>query len=120
MAGALDFDGHADDSVLMLEEHPYDHRPVLKHVGLHPSMGGTEPPAPFAPTLNEAPWLTSPGGGVCKSDEEILVADLDAEAARREETVLLCDDSASDDIRALNCLRCHVTKEAPRRVVRFP
>ena len=33
---------------------------------------------------------------------------------------MLCDDNASDDLRALNTVRRHVTQEAPRRVVRFP
>ena len=116
----LDFDALADDSVLSLEEHPYGLRSVLTHAGLHPSMGGTGNPAPLAPTLDEAPWLSSPGGGGCKSDEEILVADLDAEALRRDELVLLCDEEASDAVKSIGGVRRHVTQEAPRRVVRFP
>ena len=48
------------------------------------------------------------------------MADLDVEQNRQEELVMLCDDSASDDLRALNSVRRHVTQEAPRRVVRMP
>ena len=55
-----------------------------------------------------------------KSDEEILMADLDAEALRLEELVLLCDEEASDVVKSIGGVRCHVTQEAPRRVVRFP
>lgn len=61
---------------------------------------------------------SSPGGG--SNDEAILMADLDVEQNRQEELVMLCDDSASDDLRALNSVRRHVTQEAPRRVVRMP
>jgi hypothetical protein len=120
--GELDFDALADDSVLSLEAHPHELRAVLAHSGLHPSMGGTGSPAPFAPTLDEAPWLSSPGVGGCKSksDEEILMADLDAEALRLEELVLLCDEEASDVVKTIGGVRRHVTQEAPRRVVRFP
>ena len=48
------------------------------------------------------------------------MADLDAEALRRDELVLLCDEEASDAVKSIGGVRRHVTQEAPRRVVRFP
>ena len=118
----LDFEGvenKADDSVLLLEENTLSLRGSLSLTSLHSAVGGVEDPKPFEPTLANAPWLYSPRGGGA-NDEAILMADLDVEQNRLEETVLLCDDSADDDLRALNTVRRHVTQEAPRRVVRFP
>lgn len=123
----LDFEGAAvvadtnvvaDDSVLFMEESARPLRVIAPLTSLHSSVGGTDDPKPFEPTLANAPWLSSPGGG--GNDEEILMADLDVEQNRLEELVMLCDDNASDDLRALSTVRRHVTQEAPRRVVRFP
>ena len=48
------------------------------------------------------------------------MADIDCEQNQIEELVLLCDEESCDeDLRALNSIRRHVTKEASRRVVRF-
>jgi hypothetical protein len=112
----LDF--AADDTVLLLEESALHLRKVNACSSLHSSMGGCDDPKPFDPTIGNASWLTSPWGG--GTDDSVLTADIDCEQNQVEELVLLCDEESCDeDLRALNSIRRHVTKEAPRRVVRF-
>ena len=92
MGGAIDFDtvAMADDTVLLLEQSVHELRGSLVCTSLHSSVGEYGDPEPFAPTLDAAPWLSSPTGG--GDDELILMADLDVEQNRVDEIVLLCND----------------------------
>ena len=115
----------ADGTVLLLEESVHELRSSLVCTSLHSSIGGYGDPEPFAPTLDTAPWLSSPTGG--GDDELILMADLDVEQSHVDEVVLLCNDDPKhgivcDDEELLthHGIRRHVMQEAPRRVVRFP
>ena len=92
MGGAIDFDtvAMADDTVLLLEESMHELRGSLVCTSLHSSIGGYGDPEPFAPTLDTAPWLSSPRGA--GNDELILMADLDVEQSHVDEIVLLCND----------------------------
>jgi len=66
----------ADDTVLVLDEAPaHAARGTLIARSFHSSEGGTDDPAPFTPTLANAPWLFTPRGGDI-SDEAVLTADL--------------------------------------------
>ena len=116
--GSLDFDAAADDVVSILDDDMHPVRRILEPTSLHSSLGGTDDPVPFSPTLDDAPWLCSPRGGDDNCiDEHILLADLDAEHEQRDELVFLCDDNADNELRPL--LHRHISQEAPRRVVRF-
>ena len=60
----------ADDTVLLLEESMHELRSSLVCTSLHSSIGGYGDPKPFAPTLDAAPWLSSPKGG---GDDELIL-----------------------------------------------
>eukprot|EP00964_Phaeocystis_antarctica_P120976 scaffold84695_cov62-Phaeocystis_antarctica.AAC.3 len=47
----------ADDSVLFMEESTRPLRVTAPLTSLHSSVGGTDDPKPFEPTLANAPWL---------------------------------------------------------------
>ena len=123
----------ADDTVLLMDESPvHELRETLTPRSFHSSEGGTDDPAPFTPTLANAPWLFTPRGGDI-SDEAVLTADLNCGAIpglvspddprvgtveNDDEVVLLCDDTADGALH--DSLRRKVTSAAPRRIVRFP
>lgn len=119
--GGIDFDAAlmCDDIVLALDDcqSAPRARTTLPAGGFHPTVSLGAPEIPVPPSLQTAPWLSTPRGG--GDDNAVLVADLSGVYEPMESQLYDCaNHTPSADL--LASVTRTISTEAPRRVVRFP